>query len=206
MVSKTMKLYVTLLPVFLLTAASAVAETSVMSEETSPECAFQLDLSDKSEIANWRVLLDGVMGGRSTGVRYAEDGAMTFKGEINTNGGGFSSLRRPMRPGMINGANSLDMRVKSDGRAYKLTFRTNAARWGRSISYQLDIPQTPKGKWTNVTLPLDGFRTSIFGRTVRAKPFDPKDVREMGIILADGIDGPFELNLRSLSCSPTTMT
>ena len=201
-----MKLYVTFLPVLLLAATPASAETQVMTEETSRDCAFQLDLSDKSEIANWRVLLDGVMGGRSTGVRYAEDGAMTFKGEINTNGGGFSSLRRSMRPGMIGGAGSLDMRVKSDGRAYKLTFRTNASRWGRSVSYQLDIPQTPKGKWTDLTLPLDGFRTSIFGRSVRAKPFDPKDVREMGIILADGIDGPFEFNLKSLACDVAKVT
>ncbi len=180
--------------------------TQNASSFASQACGFQLDLSDKSEIANWRVLLDGVMGGRSTGVRYEEDGAMTFKGEINTNGGGFSSLRRPMRQGMIEGAESLTMRVKSDGRAYKLTFRTNASRWGRSVSYQLNIPQTPKGEWTDVTLPLDGFRTSIFGRAVRAKPFEPKAVREMGIILADGIDGPFEFNLKSLACSLTKAT
>ena len=195
-----MKLYVSLLSGLLLSAAPAFAETRSVIEETSQACAFQLDLSDPSEIANWRVLLDGVMGGRSTGVRYAENGVMTFKGEINTNGGGFSSLRRSMESGALKDLNSLNMHIKSDGRAYKLTFRTNASRLGRSISYQLDIPQTRKGEWTDVTLPLNGFRTSIFGRPVRAKPFEPKDVREMGIILADGIDGPFEFNLKSIRC------
>ena len=176
-----------------------------MTQNTAPSnaetCGFQADFSDVAEIATWRVLLDGVMGGRSTGVRYPEDQHMTFKGAINTNGGGFSSLRKPMQPGALKDAETLKMRLKSDGRAYKLTFRTNARQWRRAVSYQLDIPQTPKGEWRDVTLPLTGFRTSIFGRRVSAPPFDAAQVREMGIILADGIDGDFELNISAITCS-----
>ena len=212
--ASSLKFYGALLPVLLLAAPTACAETrpenqtQTMAEVhkatnmTDPQnCAFQLDFSDGAEVANWRILLDGVMGGKSSGSRYAEGEHMIFKGRINTDGGGFSSMRRQIAPGEIEGAASLDMRLKTDGRAYKLTFRTDARHWGRSVSYQLDIPQTPEGEWTDVTLALDGFRTSVFGRTVRAKPFDAKDVREMGIILADGIDGPFEFGLRSLTCS-----
>lgn len=172
--------------------------TKFVSPPAGQGYSFNLDLSLDEEIANWRILLDGVMGGRSTGVRYADDEAMTFKGSINTNGGGFSSIRRPLKNGLLKDSDSLNIRLKTDGRAYKLTFRTNVTHWGRQVSYQLDIPQTQKGEWTNVTLPLSGFRTTVFGRNVRVAPFDAEEVVEIGVILADGIDGPFELNIKSI--------
>jgi hypothetical protein len=160
-------------------------------------------MKDDAEISQWRTVLDGVMGGRSTGNRFAQDNHMVFKGSINTNGGGFSSIRRPMSRGDMSGAKSLKLRVKQDGRAYRLTFRTNARFRGRSISYQLPIPKTPVGDWVDVTLPLKDFRTSVFGRDVPAPQFDPNEVREMGIILADGIDGPFEIAIAEISCVST---
>jgi len=167
---------------------------------------MQLSMSDTSEVSNWRIVLDGVMGGRSSGNRFAQDGHMVFKGVINTNGGGFSSIRRPMARGDMDGADSLRLRVRQDGRAYRLTFRTNARFRGRSVSYQLAIPQTPAGDWAEVTIPLENFRTSIFGYEVTAAPFDAAKVREMGIILADGIDGPFEIQIAEIGCGQLKAT
>jgi len=93
-------------------------------------------MADNTEISQWRTVLDGVMGGRSTGNRFAQDGHMTFKGSINTNGGGFSSIRRPMSRGDMERAEALKLKIKQDGRGYRLTFRTSARFRGRSISYQ----------------------------------------------------------------------
>ena len=81
-----------------------------------------------------------------------------------------------------------------------MTFRTNERSRGRPVSYKLAIPKTSAKKWQNITLPLKGFRTSLFGREVPAAPFDPAEVREIGFIIADGIDGPFELNVRTIRC------
>jgi hypothetical protein len=81
-----------------------------------------------------------------------------------------------------------------------MTFRTSERWRGRSVSYQASIPNTTPGEWADVRVPFADMQTSVFGRTVRAAPFDPSDVREIGIILADGIDGPFHLDIQSLSC------
>lgn len=182
----------------LLTGSAAFAQTS------NQGCNMRFNMSDTSEVSQWQTVLDGVMGGRSTGVHFAEDGYMAFKGSINTNGGGFSSLRRSMtsrdvRDAMAK-AESLTLRLRQDKRAYKLTFRTNARVWGRPVSYQLNIPKTEAGVWTDVTLPLSGFQTSVFGRRVRAAGFDPAQIREIGIIIADGIDGPFQIDVAGVSC------
>lgn len=161
---------------------------------------MEIDFSNSDAVAPWQIVNDGVMGGLSQGTRYAEEVHMVFRGVINTNGGGFSSLRRRMSPGDFTGATGIALRVRADGRDYKLTFRTSERWRGRSVSYQASIPNTTSGEWGDVIVPFADLRTSIFGRAVRAAPFDPSDVREMGIILADGIDGVFQFNMQSLAC------
>lgn len=165
---------------------------------------MKIDFSDPDAIAPWQIVNDGVMGGLSQGTRFAQDGHMVFRGIINTNGGGFSSLRRSMPVGTLADAAGLRLKIRSDGRDYKLTFRTSERWRGRSVSYQASIPTPTAGDWSEVTVPFVDMRTSVFGRAVRAAPFDPSDVREMGIILADGIDGPFTLDVQSLSCRAET--
>lgn len=182
-------------------AAALLMNNAASAQASKQGCDMRLDLSDKAEVPQWRTVLDGVMGGRSTGVHFAEDGHMTFKGRINTNGGGFSSLRRPMTPGEMAQAKHLRLRIRQDTRAYKMTFRTKERIWGRPVSYQLNIPQTETGIWTVIDLPLSGFRTSIFGREVRAARFDPAQVREIGIIIADGIDGDFQFDVETILCN-----
>ena len=179
----------------------ASAETPDMTQNKSTEkCELNLNFANETEVENWFPILDGVMGGRSTGARFSENEHMTFKGMINTNGGGFSSLRRALTPGELEGAESLNLSLLQDGRSYRMTFRTNERFRGRPVSYQLAIPQTSAGEWQEITLPLKGFRTSLFGRQVSAAQFDPAEVREIGFIIADGIDGPFELNVRTIRC------
>src|SRR5688572_12101607 len=79
--------------------------------------------------ARWRMVNDNVMGGKSKGgVRFAE-GVMTFSGDINTNGGGFSSVRLPIERGTLEGAKRIVMRLKHDGRVpYRLLVIDDAGR------------------------------------------------------------------------------
>ena len=195
------KLIALLVTAPILVGCFASAEMPDMTQNKSTEkCELNLNFANETEVESWFPILDGVMGGRSTGARFSENEHMTFKGMINTNGGGFSSLRRALTPGELEGAESLNLSLLQDGRAYRMTFRTNERFRGRPVSYQLAIPQTSAGEWQEITLPLKGFRTSLFGRQVSAAQFDPAEVREIGFIIADGIDGPFELNVRTIRC------
>jgi len=180
--------------------AALFAGDAVSAHEKQQGCEMHLDMRDKTEFSKWYTVLDGVMGGRSTGMHINQNGHMTFKGSINTNGGGFSSLRRSMPLGVMEKANSFRLRLRQDARTYKMTFRTNERIWGRPVSYQLNIPKTEAGVWTDVTLPLSGFRTSIFGRKVQAAKFNPAQVREIGIVIADGVDGPFQIDVAAMAC------
>lgn len=157
-----------------------------------------LDFSQSSETSAWRIVNDGVMGGLSQGFISAPDGFMRFSGVINTNGGGFSSLRRWMEPGAFDGKDKVTFKLRSDGRAYALNLRTSAAIRGRSVAYRAAIPVTKPGEWAEVSVNLSDLRPTVFGRAVRAEKFDASDVRVMTIILADGKDGPFQLDIETI--------
>lgn len=151
----------------------------------------------------WQAVNDGVMGGRSSGGPRFDNGVMLFQGVINTNGGGFSSVRAGLQDGIFGGQNAIKLRVKSDGRGYKLTLRTDAFYRGRSVAFQAPLPQTPVGEWAEVTIPFLNLRPSVFGRTLRGPRFDPAQAREVGIILSDGRDGQFALEVDWLKSCKT---
>ena len=151
----------------------------------------------------WRAVNDGVMGGLSSGGPYFEDNNMVFEGVINTNGGGFSSVRLSIDSSQLATSSGLALRLKSDGRAYKLTLKTNMRYRSRHVSFQAEIPRTPGGTWSNIIVPFTDLRASIFGRPIIGAEFDKTQVREIGIILADGQNGAFRLDVGSIQPSPS---
>ena len=83
------------------------------------EAITLFDFSDPDSVDRWRIVLDGVMGGLSTGDLAAESGRLVFTGETSLrNNGGFSSIRAPVPPGSLAGYDTLRFRVKGDGRTY----------------------------------------------------------------------------------------
>lgn len=163
---------------------------------------MNIDFSSNDMTRAWQAVNDGVMGGRSSGGPVFENETMIFKGVINTNGGGFSSVRAGVQDGLLAGQTGVKMRVKSDGRKYKLTLRSDAFYRGRSVAFQAPLPQTPKGEWAEVTIAFLDLRPSIFGRPLRGPVFQPEETRSIGIIISDGIDGPFNLEIDWMkSCS-----
>lgn len=161
----------------------------------SPLVTFQ----SPQEARLWRTVNDDVMGGRSLGGSVVEEGQLLFTGLINTRGGGFSSVRRQMDPGALEGARAIILSVKSDGRAYRLIAQTDARFRGRRISYQAPLLVNQKDEWSIVRVAFSDFVPTVFGRNVPASEFSPRDVSELGFIIADDVDGDFALSVRSIS-------
>ncbi|WP_051279712.1 CIA30 family protein [Hellea balneolensis] len=183
----------TLYAVALLLSACTQAEAK---NDILKECKMHVDFETSEQVKQWRAVNDGVMGGKSSGGPRFEEGQMVFEGVINTNGGGFSSVRRPVTQGVLAESDGLKLRIKSDGRGYKVTMRTNIAYRGRLVSFQAPIPETQAHEWEEVEVSFETLSASIFGRPVRGAEFDPSEVSELGLILADGRDGPFRLNVK----------
>ena len=178
----------------LIALAISMMFTSAASDEIKA-CDMYMNFETSSETQAWRAVNDGVMGGLSSGGPRFENGHMVFQGVINTNGGGFSSVRSSVPEGALSNASGINLRVRSDGRDYKLTLRSSAAWRGRRVSFQAPIPRSEVGEWAEVSVPFSELQGTIFGRNVRGARFDKDAVFELGIILADGKDGPFRLDV-----------
>lgn len=181
--------------------ASIFSGASMSSSATPKETAITPLISFQSpeEASAWRTVNDDVMGGRSLGGSVVEAGKLLFTGVINTNGGGFSSVRREMQPGALDEARTIILSVKSDGRAYRLIAQTDARFRGRYVSYQAPIPTSPVGEWSDVRIAFSDFVPSVLGRIVPASEFSPAKVTQLGFIIADDVDGDFALSVRSIS-------
>ena len=159
-----------------------------------------IDFENPRSVNDWKAVNDGVMGGRSRGGPSFENGYMVFEGRINTDGGGFSSVRTDIDRGSLESSSGLKLRVRSDGRAYKVTLRTDARYRNRPIAFQAEIPPTTVDEWESVSFPFDGLEASLFGRRIFGAEFDSAQANQLGIILADGQDGPFRLEVKAIEC------
>ena len=159
------------------------------------------DLEDPDELARWGIVNDGVMGGRSSSTTDVTDSVLRVMGEIVTDGGGFSSVRLRLDepPGEVT---TLRLRIRTDGRAYELTAADAAPGRDRRVLFLSPIPAVGAGDWEEVSVDLGQLEASIFGRTVTVEPFDPTSAIEVGMILADGQDGRFEVELDWIDACP----
>ena len=158
-----------------------------------------IDFRAADEASRWRAVDDVVMGGRSSSRMMATaEGTSAFTGELSLeNNGGFASVRRDADQLHLTGATSVTLRVRGDGKSYRLRFRTDG---GFDVpSYQADF-QTVVGEWTEVSLKAEDFQLKWRGRRVPNAPaLHFSAVRGVGLLISDKQQGPFRLELEWLS-------
>jgi hypothetical protein len=159
------------------------------------------DFSRPADASPFQPIDDVVMGGRSSS-RLAPDpaGFAVFEGLVSLeDGGGFASVRSAPRPTDLSAYSGVALRVRGDGRRYKLNVRTDAAFDG--VTWQAPFHPAP-GVWTEVALPFAAFEPRFRGRPVAAGALDPARVHTFGLLVSDGQAGPFRLELAWIRAAP----
>ena len=139
---------------------------------------------------NWHRLDDGVMGGQSETLHKTctESDALHFEGQINTQGGGFCSIRSPIEGGLPPDTAAVRVCYVGDGKTYKVLFSDgNKSAFGpsrRSPSWQTDLP-TENGVEGTATIRLDSLVPSLQGGPASTDvKLDPTQIKEMGFMLS----------------------
>mmetsp|Transcript_41470 Transcript_41470/g.60830 ORF Transcript_41470/g.60830 Transcript_41470/m.60830 type:complete len:285 (-) Transcript_41470:542-1396(-) len=163
----------------------------------------------------WHRLDDGVMGGRSETlhtIEQGEDGAgagLHFTGTINTDGGGFTSVRAPIEA-LSKETTGIKLKLRGDGKTYKLLLssgKSSGSPFSRAPSWQVDIPTEKKefcdgdAAFQETTISFDTLKPSFGPRSPSKEEaskykFDPTEMTEIGImlslLLSDGSPNPKE--------------
>lgn len=159
------------------------------------------DFDGETDAARWRTVLDGVMGGRSSGEFAVAEGRMLFTGVLNTNGGGFSSVRRSGRDLKLgqDGEQGIRLRVRGDGRTYTLRLRQPTGQRRFRASYRARFATEKGSGWQNVFVPYASLVPTWRGRTLDLPPVKPSQVDELGVSIDDKIDGPFRIEIDEIA-------
>ena len=147
--------------------------------------------------AGWYSIDDPVMGGLSwSRVECTTTGTMRFSGVVSLeNNGGFASIRSPAGRYDLSAYDELRLRVKGDGKTYKLNLKPDSGLDG--VQYQATFETS--GARQEIELPFAMFEPRFRGRPVRdAPPLDPARVASFGFLISDKQAGPFALEIERI--------
>ena len=158
-----------------------------------------LDTNGKTSKIKWNIVNDTVMGGRSSSRWSKNSSALSFEGFLSLeNNGGFASVRHDLKNINLSSTEGIFIKVKGDGRKYQFRIRSQASRWA---NYSQEF-KTKKDTVQSFFLPYKDFKPSWRGRSVRNVPtLTGKDVRGIGFLLGDKVQGKFKLDILNISAS-----
>ncbi|MGB0979397.1 MAG: CIA30 family protein [Croceimicrobium sp.] len=154
------------------------------------------DFNAKNSDAQWRVVDDVVMGGRSAGnFEINEEGHGHFYGAVSLeNNGGFSSIRYTLdSPRPIDNAKKVLLKVKGDGKRYQFRIKSKRRDYYSYIAYF-----ETSGEWENIELELKDFYPSFRGRKLDLPNFDQDQIEELSILIANYKAEEFDLLIDKL--------
>ena len=149
------------------------------------------DFTKNADVSNWYVVVDGVMGGKSTGnFEINEEGHGLFEGTISlANNGGFSSVRYDMPEKVeIGNYKYVSLRLKGDRKNYQFRVKNDAQNYYSYIS-----EFTTSGDWQEVQIPLKEMYPSFRGRKLDKPNFDHDYIEEIAILIGNKRNEEFRL-------------
>ena len=148
------------------------------------------DFNKESDISNWSITDDVVMGGQSSGSFYLDnDGFGVFEGLVSIeNNGGFSSVRYGGRKIQLTDQNNLRIRLKGDGKKYQFRIKVNASDY-----YSFIYTFKTTGVWEIIEIPLKDFYPSFRGQKLNSPNFSSKNIEEIGFLIGNKVNENFKL-------------
>lgn len=153
------------------------------------------DFSTASNLNNWRIVDDGVMGGRSNGsFSLNEEGHGEFSGVISLkNNGGFSSVRYTFKEVPVSEKSSIFIRLKGDGKEYQFRIKHNS-----NEPYSYILPFTTSGEWETIEIKLKDMYPSFRGRKLDMPNFSEVSIEELVFLIGNKKEERFQLLLDTI--------
>jgi len=148
------------------------------------------NFSTQSNIKEWRIVNDGVMGGKSKSSLVLTDaGHGQFSGHVSlANNGGFASIQLNTTIKLAKEKAFIVLRVKGDGKSYEFRLKGDISQ---SESYVHQF--TTSGEWENIKLEISEFFPQFRGRKLNIPNFHFESIAQLSFLIANKQDEDFEL-------------
>ena len=153
------------------------------------------EFSKQSNIASWRVVDDGVMGGLSSGnFEINEKGNGLYTGEISLdNNGGFSSLRYRFDKINVEKFSKVILKIKGDGKKYQFRVKDNSQNY---YSYVQTFETTKE--WELVEINLSEMYPAFRGRKLDMNNFSSNEIEEITLLFGNKKEETFQLEISKI--------
>lgn len=153
------------------------------------------DFNKESNISNWVVIDDVVMGGRSNGsFSLNAEGHGVFEGAVSLeNNGGFSSLRYQFEKKPISKFTKICIRLKGDGKKYQLRLKPDTTT---QFAYTTYFQTT--NEWQTVKINLGDLIPTFRGRVLAMDNYDGNELAELGFLIGNKKNEAFQLIIDSI--------
>ncbi len=150
--------------------------------------------------AEWRVVNDTVMGGRSSSHVERNDAqqSVRFQGTLSLeNNGGFASVRAPVNAGLFAGFPGVCLEVRGDGRTYQFRIRDSVAIDG--VAFVTEF-RTRNNEWQTIQKLFKDFEPRFRGQRIPVeRQLQSDSIQQVGFLLADKRAGAFRLDIREIA-------
>lgn len=173
---------------FTLLAMKYLFLTFLVIATMSPEII--IDFNKNTSIQAWRIVNDGVMGGRSNGnFSLSPEGHGLFEGQISLdNNGGFSSVRYQCDKLKTSPESRIVIRLKGDGKAYQFRVKDNSRNY-----YSYITSFETSGEWQEIEIPLKDMYPSFRGRKLDLPNFAHDSFEEIVFLIGNKKAESFKL-------------
>ncbi len=152
------------------------------------------------ESFDWNLVNDTVMGGRSSAqASFTKNKHLKWFGNLSLeNNGGFVSIRSEYLNLDWSDFDGVEVVVEGAGRDIQVSLQRRD-RMVRAGGYRALVPTSEQGD-TRVFIPFSAFQLKRFGRAIQGPPLRSglKNIAQMGLLMADKREGPFEVTLKSI--------
>ena len=195
MTAKKFTLHITL--VLTLVIVCSVCEWRYVSASEKQKLLFRFDSPEK--VKQWQNIDDVVMGGVSKSqFTVTPNKTALFSGKVSLeNYGGFASVFSRLTDNDLSSYQGIEIRVKSDSKRYKIYLKNDPTLDSKSYEAHLNAE---KDSWKTVRIPFNSLVPMFRGQMVADAPkFNPRDVKSIGIVIAEKQEGPFQLEIEYIT-------
>ena len=154
------------------------------------------NFSGTSNITNWQVIDDVVMGGRSDGHFQINDaGHGEYTGNVSLeNNGGFSSLRYDFESIATKSYSKFILKIKGDGKSYQFRVKDSKAH-----RYSFNFQFITTGDWETIEIPFSDMHAAFRGRRVDVPNFEGLYMEQIAFLIGNKKAESFKFLIDSIS-------
>lgn len=154
------------------------------------------DFKTSSDMFNWKIVNDTVMGGVSNARIHKSDSQIgVFEGDVSLeNNGGFAMVQYKFDTIMVDAFTKAIIKLKGDGNMYQFRIKTHS-----NDKHAYIFPFKTSGDWETITIPFGNMHPAFRGKKLDIENYPGKQMELIAFLIGNKKEETFKLEIDSIA-------